>query len=97
MWNDNKIKILGKVSDPSGMNTFLINKTVVELSSTGVFEYTLDLQKGENQVQLLSINSLGKLTEKRLIIDCKAVKAGKAPAPVYQSPDVTADGGATAY
>ena len=73
--NDNKIMILGKVNDPSGINTFLINKSVVNLSPTGVFEYTLDLVRGENQVQFLSINSLGKIAEKKFIVDCNAVNA----------------------
>ena len=70
--NENELVIVGKVSDPEGVNTFMANKTIVKPSEAGVFEHKLYLVKGENQVQLVAINNNGDITERRLVIDCKA-------------------------
>jgi WD40 repeat protein len=69
---DNVQVIIGKVSDPEGINTFMINKTIIKPSEAGVFEYKLYLTKGENQVQIIAINNVGQITEKSMLIDCEA-------------------------
>ncbi len=70
--NENMMVIVGKVSDPEGVNTFMINKTIIKPSETGVFEHKLYLSKGENQAQLVAIDNDGNLSEKWLLIDCRA-------------------------
>ncbi|MBN2214514.1 MAG: caspase family protein [Bacteroidales bacterium] len=70
--NENEVVIIGKVSDPEGVNTFMMNKKLVRPSEAGVFEHKLFLQKGENRVQLEAINNSGNFTEKWLLVDCKA-------------------------
>ena len=66
----NEILIIGKVSDPEGINTFLINKTVVKPLENGVFQFNLNLVERENRIQLIAINNSGKMSEKWLVIDC---------------------------
>ncbi|MDQ1296163.1 MAG: hypothetical protein QG611_141, partial [Bacteroidota bacterium] len=71
----NSILIVGRVSDPLGINTLLINKNVIKLSEGGVFQFDLKLAKGENQVSLVAINNKGIMNEQKLIVDCTAENA----------------------
>ncbi|MCU0471750.1 MAG: caspase family protein [Bacteroidales bacterium] len=71
----NSILIVGRVSDPLGINTLLINKNVIKLSEGGVFQFDLKLSKGENQVSLVAINNKGIMNEQKLIVDCTAENA----------------------
>lgn len=81
--NENELVIIGKVTDPGGVNVFMINKTIIRPSEAGVFEYKLLLVKGENHVQLVAINNVGDITERRLSVECKAESA-----PAVEKPDV---------
>jgi hypothetical protein len=71
----NNILIIGRVSDPQGINTLLINKNLITISEGGVFQYNLILAKGENQVDLIAINNKGILNEQKLIVECTAENA----------------------
>lgn len=71
----NNILIVGRVTDPQGINTFLINKNGVKLSEGGVFQFNLDLTKGENLVDLIAINNKGIMNDRKLVIDCIAENA----------------------
>ena len=71
----NSILIVGRVSDPLGINTLLINKNVIKPSEGGVFQFDLALSKGENLVSLVAINNKGIMNEQKLIIDCTAENA----------------------
>jgi hypothetical protein len=71
----NSILIVGRVSDPQGINTFLINKNVIKLSEGGVFNVNLNLSKGENEVTLVAINNKGIMNRQNLVIDCTAENA----------------------
>jgi hypothetical protein len=71
----NSITLVGRVSDPQGINTFLINRNVIKLSEGGVFQYNLNLAKGENQVDLVAINTKGIMNEQKLVVDCIAANA----------------------
>jgi hypothetical protein len=73
--NKNSITLVGRVSDPQGINTFLINRIVVKLSEGGVFQYSLNLSKGENQLDLVAINNKGIMSEQKLVVDCTAENA----------------------
>ena len=84
----NSITIVGRVSDPQGVNTFLINRNVLKLSEGGVFQYNLNLSKGENQVNLVAINTKGIMNEQKLVIDCiaeNAVAAGEEMPEIAKS------------
>ena len=70
--NKNEMMIIGKVSDPEGVNVLMINKTIIKPSEAGVFEYRLYLTKGKNQVQLVAISNVGDITERWLSIDCNS-------------------------
>jgi WD40 repeat protein len=76
----NNILIVGRVNDPQGINTFLINRNVINLSEGGVFQHTLTLSKGENQVDLVAINSKGIMNELKLVVECIAESALQAGA-----------------
>ncbi len=69
------ISLIGRASDPEGINIFLINKTPVELSETGIFQYNLDLKQGENPLDLVAVNNKGKMSELKLLIECTAEDA----------------------
>jgi len=71
----NSIIIVGRANDPAGINAFLINKNVIKLSEGGVFQFNLNLLKGENQVDIIAINNKGIMNETRFIIDCTAENA----------------------
>jgi WD40 repeat protein len=69
------ILIVGRVSDPQGINTFLINKNKVTISEGGVFQVPLSLSKGENEVDIIAINNKGIMNERKFVIDCTAENA----------------------
>jgi len=66
------IFIIGRADDPEGISVLLINKNLVKISEAGIFEFTMNLSKGENLVSIIAINKKGKMNEKVLIIDCIA-------------------------
>jgi len=66
------INLIGRANDPDGISIFLINKTPVTLSETGIFQYTLALNEGENSLDLVAVNNKGKMNELKLYIDCTA-------------------------
>ena len=82
----NSILLIGQVSDSGGINTFLINKKAVKLSDDGIFQYDLNLKKGENIVALTAINSNMRLEEQKLVIHCTAGDAFTGPDEV---PDIS--------
>jgi WD40 repeat protein len=71
------ILLVGRVSDPDGISAFLINRTLVTLAGGGIFQYTLDLNKGENPLEMVAVNNKGKMGKVELAVDCSA---GDAPA-----------------
>ncbi len=68
--DNNSIDLIGRASDPEGINIFLINGTLVELSEAGIFQYSLNLNQGENSLDLVAVNNKGKMNKMNLIIDC---------------------------
>jgi WD40 repeat protein len=75
----NSIFLIGRVTDPKGINAFLINKNLIKLSEAGVFQYNLSLDKGENPVEFLSVNNEGKISQMELIVDCTAGDVNALP------------------
>ncbi len=76
----NEVSVIGRVSDPAGVNAFLINKTVVRLTEAGVFQHHLRLYHRENPIQLVAINNNGKMTERNIIVTCELPLSSKAGA-----------------
>jgi WD40 repeat protein len=64
------ILIIGRVSDPEGINTFLIDKNLIKPAEGGIFRFTHNLTKGENIISLIAINNKGIMNELKLIVDC---------------------------
>jgi len=73
--NQPEILIIGRISDPEGVNTFLINNTVIKLSDAGVFQFNLNLTKGKNNIELVAINNGGKMNKRKLQVDCTSEQA----------------------
>ncbi len=71
----NSILVIGRVSDPQGINTFLINNNVIKLSEVGVFQSNLYLTKGENLIDMVAINNKGILNQLKLVVICTASDA----------------------
>ena len=71
----NNITLVGRVSDPQGINTFLINRNVVKLSEGGIFQHNVNLSKGENSLDLVAINNKGIMNEQKFVVDCIAENA----------------------
>ncbi|TAL80466.1 MAG: hypothetical protein EPN88_01175 [Bacteroidetes bacterium] len=61
--------LIGRATDPEGINVLMINKNPVILSEDGVFQSNLNLAKGENPVSIIAINKKGKLNEMTLSVD----------------------------
>lgn len=72
----NSVLIVGRVTDPAGINTFLIDKNLIKPSEGGVFQFNHELAKGENVISLVAINNKGVMNEMNLVIDCTADDAG---------------------
>ena len=73
--------LIGRATDPEGINVLVINKNPVKLSADGIFQYNMDLSKGENPISIIAINNNGILNEVKLSIDCIAEDAS-VPVPV---------------
>lgn len=69
------VTFIGRVADPDGIISFRINGALIQLTDAGIFQYNLNLVKGENAVDLVAINKKGLLDEKKLIIDCTSANA----------------------
>jgi hypothetical protein len=69
------IDLIGRVTDPDGISVFLINRAVIELSESGVFQYKHDLARGENPLDLVVVNKRGKMKEQRVVVECTAQDA----------------------
>ena len=68
-----RILLIGKVEDPSGIRDFLINKESVALSKTGIFQKELELLPGENRIELLAFNTGGKFSRQSITVRSTAV------------------------
>lgn len=66
------IYVIGRVTNAEGTSVILINKKPVKLSEAGVFEYRIDLTKGDNPVDIIAVNNKGKMNEMSLAINCTA-------------------------
>jgi len=73
--DQSSINFIGRVTDPKGINVFVINKNPVKLSEDGVFQYNMNLMRGENPVSIIAINKIGQLNELKLEIECIAENA----------------------
>lgn len=65
----NSIYLIGRVNDPEGTGTIIINNNRIELSAAGIFEYKLNLVKGANPVSMIAVNKMGNITEMYLVIN----------------------------
>jgi WD40 repeat protein len=75
-----EILFIGRISDPEGINAFLINNIPVRLSDAGVFQQNLTLIKGSNKIELVAINQKGIMNKRTMIVECTSDKAGSAEA-----------------
>ena len=64
------ILIIGKVEDPGGVQTMLINRQRIPLSETGIFQLDYALNSGENQMDLVAVSNKGKMTRNKFTITC---------------------------
>jgi len=74
--NQPEILIIGRISDPEGVNAFLINNTPARLSEAGVFQQNMSLIKGNNKIELVAINQKGIMKKKSLVVECTSDNAG---------------------
>ncbi|NOY36371.1 MAG: caspase family protein [Chlorobi bacterium] len=51
-----KINIIGRVSDPSGIVSLIINGEIEPVSENGLYTYNLTLKPGENRLTITTIN-----------------------------------------
>jgi WD40 repeat protein len=81
-----EILIIGRISDPEGVNAFLINNAPVRLSDAGVFQQNLSLIKGNNTIELVAINEKGIMNKRILNVECTSDKAFSSAEPI--TPDI---------
>jgi WD40 repeat protein len=68
----NSTYVIGRVSNAEGTNVILINKKPVRLSEAGVFEYKIELAKGANPLDIITVNKKGKMCQLSLTIESTA-------------------------
>ncbi len=81
------ILIIGKVEDPEGIQTMLVNRQRVQLSASGVFQIDFDLNRGENKMDLVVVSNKGKMTRSSFVIHCtdpNASRTAEAQPGVYR-------------
>jgi len=64
------ILIVGQAKDPEGIQSMLVNRQRVELSGSGIFQTEIELNSGENQVDLVAVSNRGKLARYGFVILC---------------------------
>jgi WD40 repeat protein len=70
--DQSSIYVIGRISNAVGTSVILINKKPVKLSDAGVFEFKMDLSKGDNPVDIIAVNNKGKMNEMSMAINCTA-------------------------
>jgi WD40 repeat protein len=70
--DQNSTFIIGRITNAEGTNVILINKKPVKLSEAGVFEYKMALSKGNNPVDIITVNKKGKMNQMTVSIECTA-------------------------
>ena len=68
----NNTFIIGRITNAEGTNVILINKKPVKLSEAGVFEYKMELSRGVNPVEIITVNKKGKMSQMSVSVDCTA-------------------------
>ena len=66
----NEIVFIGRVSDPEGIDAFMVNHRPIKLSDAGVFQVGIGLAPGSNMVNLVAVSKSGKMNEYRILVDC---------------------------
>ncbi|MCK4749908.1 MAG: caspase family protein, partial [Bacteroidales bacterium] len=67
--SESKMVMIGKVSDPGGISTLLIDSESLEIAENGVFNRELELQPGENEVVIIALDNNDNITEYKFIVD----------------------------
>jgi WD40 repeat protein len=70
--DQSSIYMIGRVTNAEGTSVILINKKPVKLSEAGVFEYRMDLAKGDNAIDIIAVNNKGRMNEMGVAITCTA-------------------------
>lgn len=68
----NSTYVIGRVSNAEGTNVILINKKPVKLSEAGVFEYKMELARGTNPLDIITVNKKGKMSQLSVTIESTA-------------------------
>jgi len=87
-YNKSTIFLIGRVTDPEGTGAIMVNKNWITLSEAGIFECKMNLVRGANPVNLLTVNKMGKMSEINIVINCSADDASvEAPgvSDIYRS------------
>jgi hypothetical protein len=69
------ILIIGQAEAEGGIQTLLINKELALLNEAGVFQAEVPLQKGDNNVELVAVSRIGKMSRQQLVIHCTSEDA----------------------
>jgi len=64
------ILLIGKADDPDGIQTVLVNRQRVDINSSGVFQLNMELEHGENPVELVAVSYKGNMTRSGFTIRC---------------------------
>ncbi len=64
------ILIVGKAEATDGIQTMLINRQRIQVTESGVFQMEMDLQKGENQIEMVAVSKRGKMITNSFVIQC---------------------------
>ena len=61
-----EIKLVGKVSDESGIGSLIINTIEVDVPPTGVFQVSIPLERGDNSIEMIALDSIGNYLKKEV-------------------------------
>lgn len=80
----NQLAIEGRVSDPEGVKTVMLNGQNLFLTETGSFAVTLPLAEGPNEISFLVTDNEDEVTQKVFVVETAA--------PVVATSTITTDG-----
>jgi len=77
------ILLEGQAIDKTGIDLLKINDEPVNVDKSGFFKYRIELQSGDNKVDITATNKIGNSTKKRIQI---TYSIDKSPPPAYPYP-----------
>lgn len=64
------LQVIGRIKDPAGTSSLVVNGKPVALSDLGVFEVSIDLIRGFNTISFMMLDRNGRMSSTQLLVNC---------------------------